>query len=138
MTAKTSGKPQQGAPKYHRLTARDRSIIWEQKRKRKSISEIARWLGVSKSTVSRELRRNVSRKGYRHQYADALAKGRAAAKVAKRRKFTEEMWRWAMERLALGWSFATIAGRAKRDGVPMGGTYFPSRLNSKCRESTTS
>ena len=119
MTAKTSGKPQRGAPKYHRLTARDRSIIWKQRKAGKSISEIARWLGVAKSTVSRELRRNVSHRGYRHQYADALAKGRAAAKVSKRRKFTEAIWRWAMERLALGWSFAIIVGRAGFEGVPM-------------------
>ena len=39
--------------------------------------------------------------------------------MAKRRKFTEEMWQWAVARLALGWSFAAIVGRARREGVLM-------------------
>ena len=120
MNAKTSGRPQTGAPKYHRLTAGDRTTILIGKLEGKSAGEIARELGVARSTVTRELKRNACGWGtYRDEYAQRAAAKRAAAKAAKRRKFSEAMWRWAMERLALGWSFATIVGRAKRDGVPM-------------------
>ena len=119
MAAKTSGQPKTGAPKYHRLTAEKRSIIWALKREGKSKGKIAEVLGVHKSTISREMARNVSNKGYRHQYAQALADGRAAAKASKRRKFTEAMWQWTKERLALGWSFPCIVGRAGLEGVPM-------------------
>lgn len=119
MAAKTSGKPKTGAPKYHRLTVEKRSIIWALKREGKSKRKIAGALGVHRSTVYREMARNASRNGYRHQYAQALADGRAAAKAAKRRKFTEATWRWAMARLALGWSFPCIVGRAGLEGVPM-------------------
>lgn len=119
MAAKKPRKPKTGAPKYHRLTAEKRSIIWALKREGKSPARIARTLGVARSTVTRELDRNTSRNGYRWQHAQALADGRARAKVRKRRKFTEEMWAWAMARLALGWSFPAIAGRARLEGVPM-------------------
>ncbi|MBO7655274.1 MAG: IS30 family transposase [Kiritimatiellae bacterium] len=119
MTAKTSGKPQRGAPKYHRLTLQDRTIIWVLRREGISLSGIARRLEVARSTVTREVRRNTSHRGYRYLYADALARQRIAAKAARRRKFTEAMWRWAMERLAQGWSFAAICGRAEKEGVPM-------------------
>lgn len=83
MTARTSGKPQREAPTYHRLTKEMRSILWALKREGFSQTRIARRLGVSKSTVSRELLRNANHRGYRYQYADALAKARAAAKAAK-------------------------------------------------------
>ncbi|MBP5786502.1 MAG: IS30 family transposase [Kiritimatiellae bacterium] len=120
MTAKTSGRPQTGAPKYHRLTAGDRTTILIGKLEGKSAREIARELGVAPSTVARELQRNACGWGtYRNEYAQRVTARRAAAKAAKRRKFTEEMWRWAMERLALGWSFAAIVGRARLEGVPM-------------------
>ena len=119
MTAKTSGTPQRGAPKYHRLTIGNRSIIWALRREGFSLSHIARQLGVARSTVTREVRRNTSHRGYRYQYADALARKRIAEKAARRRKFTEAMWGWAVARLTLGWSFAAISGRAKKEGVPM-------------------
>ena len=51
MAAKTSGRPKTGAPKYHRLTVGNRSIIWALKREGKSQGHIARTLGVHKSTV---------------------------------------------------------------------------------------
>jgi len=119
MAAEKSGKPQTRAPQYHHLTLEQRTILWTLKREGKSKTYIAQQIHVHKSTVTREMRRNISNRGYRHLHAQALADGRAAAKAAKRRKFTEAMWAWAMERLARGWSFPSICGRAKREGVPM-------------------
>ena len=43
---------------FKQLTARDRVLISKLKEKKLSLSEIARRIGKSKSTVSRELRRN--------------------------------------------------------------------------------
>ena len=119
MPAETPEPPRPGAPRYHRLTAADRTTLHALKRDGRRPAYIARALGVARSTVTRELRRNTGGNGYRDGQAEAFAQARAKAKAAKRRKFTEGMWRWAMERLAWGWSFPAIAGRAKLEGVPM-------------------
>ena len=50
---------------------------------KKSISEIARITGCHKSTVSREVRRNRSERGYRPKQANRLAKKRKAMTSAK-------------------------------------------------------
>ncbi|GAC1458282.1 MAG: IS30 family transposase [Gemmatimonadaceae bacterium] len=49
-----------GARGFKQLTARDRALISKLKEQKLGISEIARRIGKSKSTVSRELRRNQS------------------------------------------------------------------------------
>lgn len=117
-TEKRRGSPL-GKPKYNRLTSEKRAILGTLISKGYSQAEIARDLGVHKSSISRELKRNTSKRGYKPKKADKKARYRAAFKVAQKRKLTEEMWRYAMEMLAKGWSFAMISGRAKRDGLPM-------------------
>ena len=62
MAAKTSRKPKRKAPKYHRLTREQRIIIETLRKEGYSIRPIAVRLGVSPATVSRELRRNRSKK----------------------------------------------------------------------------
>lgn len=119
MNTKTSKRNPPGSPAYHRLTGENRIIIRALLKEGHSQAEIARHLGVSRSTISHELRRNKSKKGYRAKMAQSMADRRAKVKAGKHRKFTEAMWKWAMERLAKGWTFAQIAGRAKRDGVEM-------------------
>ena len=119
MAAKTSRKPKRKAPKYHRLTREQRIIIETLRKEGYSIRPIAVRLGVSPATVSRKLRRNRSKKGYRNRKADAMARHRARQKAGKRRKLTEQMWSYAMEKVRLGWSFAMACGRAGRDGVEM-------------------
>ena len=76
-------------------------------------------VGCSPATIGRELKRNLSKKGYRHKKAQGKADHRAAVKAAKRRRFTEGMWELAKDRLAKGWTFEQIYGRCRRDGVPM-------------------
>ena len=114
MAAKTSRKPKRKAPKYHRLTREQRIIIETLRKEGYSIRPIAVRLGVSPATVSRKLRRNRSKKGYRNRKADAMARHRARQKAGKRRKLTEQMWSYAMEKVRLGWSFAMACGRAGR------------------------
>ena len=60
------------------------------------------------------------KKGYRHKKAQGMARSRVAAKAAKRRKFTPEMWDYAITHLRDdGWTFEQSCGRARRDGIPM-------------------
>ena len=50
---------------YQHLSIEERESIWENRIKGKNIREIAKHLGRSPSTVSRELKRNQSPQGYR-------------------------------------------------------------------------
>ena len=60
------------------------------------------------------------KKGYRHRKANGQARSRVAAKAAKRRKSTPEMWDYAITHLRDdGWTFEQSCGRARRDGIPM-------------------
>ena len=119
MDTKKSKRVPPGTPGYHRLTSEKRIIIWTLRKERKSQEEIAEAVGCNRSTICRELKRNKSKKGYRYKKAQGKADHRAAVKAAKRRKFTNKMWRYAKEKLELGWTPEQIAGRARRDGIPM-------------------
>ena len=73
----------------HRVTKEERRLIYFMRQEGDGIRMIARRLGRSASTVSRELRRNRGKRGYRYQQADARAQARAKRVVARR--FTPEM-----------------------------------------------
>ena len=120
MDMKTSKRIPPGTPKYHRLTSENRIIIWTLKKEGKSETYIAARIGCSVSTISRELDRNKGKKGCRHKKAQGMAQHRIAVKAAKRRKFTPEMWDYAITHLRDdGWTFEQSCGRARRDGIPM-------------------
>ena len=62
---------------YHQLTARERYLILSHKSNGHSLREIGEMLNRSASTISRELRRNVSGDGrYRPDKADSYARAR--------------------------------------------------------------
>ena len=71
-------------------------------------SEIARAIGVNKSTISRELVRNRGQRGYRPGQADELAKERCLKKV--RRPISEQTWLLVESKLRLDWSPEQISG----------------------------
>ena len=71
-------------------------------------TEIARALGVNKSTISRELVRNRGQRGYRPGQADELAKERCLKKV--RRHISEQTWLLVESKLRLDWSPEQISG----------------------------
>ena len=50
---------------YQHLSIEERESLWENQIKGKKIREIAKQLGRSPSTISRELKRNQSAQGYR-------------------------------------------------------------------------
>lgn len=61
------------ARSYKHLTYEQRCQIYALKGRGDSVTEIARALGVSHSTISRELKRNSGRRGYRYKQAQEKA-----------------------------------------------------------------
>ena len=105
-------------PRYHRLTLEHRIIIRALMEEKICPAQIARRIGCSRSTISREIRRNISEKGYRPKNAQGKADARVMAKAAARRKMTESIWTDAASKISAGWTFEQISGRAKRDEKP--------------------
>jgi len=104
---------------YTQLVQKERDRIFLLKRKGMSASDIAKQLGRNKSTVGRELRRNIHRKI--HQYLPDTAQrkadkrkeqGRKEPYVIKQPRLKNKIIRL----LKKGWSPDLIAGRLKRKG----------------------
>lgn len=74
---------------YHQLTQAQRYQIYALKKTKHTHSEIADVIGVHKSSVSRELKRNQGQRGYRPQQAHDLALERRQKAVPK---ITAETW----------------------------------------------
>ena len=72
-------------------------------------SAIAGELGVDKSTIGRELRRNLSRRGYRAKFAEQQAIKRRSGKVKPR--ISEETWIAVEAQTKEQWSPEQIGGR---------------------------
>jgi transposase, IS30 family len=97
------------------LTSEEREVIAHMHRAGKTLAQIAERLGRSKSTISRELRRNRSRNGYWAMAAQRKAERRRSERpwVAKMQR--PEVRRYVQERLRQRWSPDQIAGRSHRD-----------------------
>lgn len=93
---------------YHQLTQEQRYQIYALKKTGHSGSEIADVIGVHKSTVSRELRRNRGGRGYRPQQAHQLAVKRRLKVVPRIRAKT---WAAVEKLLRQEWSPEQISGR---------------------------
>ena len=105
--------------KYRQLSAEERLKIETLAGEGHSGKSIARILGRSQSTISRELGRN--REGdqaYGAARAHALATGRRQAAAERPRKLGAADWERFEERLKAGWSPEQIAGREKLEGGP--------------------
>lgn len=68
---------------YHQLTEEKRLQIWAMRKEGKNQAEIAKNLGIHRSTVSRELNRNSGPYGYEPQLAQRMA--------AYRKKFHQQI-----------------------------------------------
>lgn len=104
---------------YTHITEEERYQIYELRIEGKTLGAIGEALGRDKSTISRELRRNRGKRGYRPKQAQQFAKERGVNR-ANGRRVTEEAWCYAQERLKEGWSPEQIAGRLvreKKDGI---------------------
>lgn len=99
---------------YTHLSLEDRHYIAIEKKSGSSMSFIAKKLGRSTSTIYREIKRNIGRRGYRYRQANELAKKRLKEKV-KAIKLTEEVKSYIHEHLKRDWSPEQIVGRLKKD-----------------------
>lgn len=97
---------------YRQLTQAQRYQIYALKKTKHSLTEIAEVIGVDKSTVSRELKRNRGQRGYRPQQAHALASGRKQKSVPR---ITTEVWAMVESLLRQDWSPEQISGRLKKE-----------------------
>ena len=102
--------------KYKQLTLEQRYQISALLKAGQSQVEIARIIGRHKSTLSRELKRNRSRRGYRPQFAHGRARERIEGKAKTR--ITAETWQEVEEKINQQWSPEQIAGRLALEGKP--------------------
>jgi IS30 family transposase len=79
-------------------------------------TKIAQQLGVDKSTISRELRRNLGRRGYRPKQAQEKALERRNKKV--RPNISEARWQIVDAKLLQDWSPEQITGWLKKQQLP--------------------
>ena len=102
--------------RYNHLTKEQRYTISVCLRKKMSLSAIAKLIDVSKSTVSREIKKNSNM--YRHYVAiDAQQFTKMRKKIPRRpRKLSKEDWRDIEQCLKRHWSPETIVGVRKREG----------------------
>jgi len=99
---------------YTHFTLSEREFLQENLEKGKSLREIAKILGRSPSTISREVRRNWSKKAnhYHHWHAQTNYKHRRKACHRKNNLLAnEEMFKFAWQGLLKYWSPEIIAGK---------------------------
>lgn len=97
---------------YHQLTQAQRYQIYALRKTKHSLAEIADVVDVHKSTVSRELRRNRGKRGYRPQQAHELALERKPKAVTR---ITTEVWAVVEKLLRQEWSPEQISGGLKKE-----------------------
>jgi IS30 family transposase len=97
---------------YHQLTQEQRYQIYALQKTGHARTEIAAVIGVHKSTVSREVKRNCGQRGYRPQQAQARAVQRRPKAVPR---LTAVIWTIVENLLRQDWSPEQIAGRLKQE-----------------------
>ena len=97
---------------YHQLTQEQRYQIYALQKTKHSFSEIAGVVGIHKSSVSRELKRNRGQRGYRPQQAQELAVERRRKAVPR---ITAKVWSVVERLLTQDWSPEQISGRLKKE-----------------------
>jgi len=87
---------------YTQLTQEERYQIHALMKAGHNQTEIARILGRSKSTISREVRRNKGMRGYRPKQAHRFAQERRRSKCFRR--ISDGVWDWVERLLREDWS----------------------------------
>jgi IS30 family transposase len=99
---------------YKQLSQEQRYQIEILKKAGKNQKEIAELVGVSNSTVCRELKRNQGKRGYRPKQAQIKANKRRK-QAAKAIKMTEDVIRTIEEKIRLDWSPEQVSGWLKNN-----------------------
>jgi IS30 family transposase len=97
----------------HHLTLEEREVISQMRHAGQQQAQIARQLGRSPSTISRELSRNGSCHRYRAVAAQRMADERRGPRPQKLQQ--PEVRRYVVQRLRKRWTPDEIAGRSERD-----------------------
>jgi IS30 family transposase len=104
---------------YKHLTEEERYQIDDLRREGFNQKQIAKKIGRSPSTLSRELRRNEGERGWRPRQAQIKSVERLVARGSNNaRKISEAAWQYAEKHLTEDqWSPEQIVGRAKLDDL---------------------
>lgn len=104
---------------YKQLSLEERKEVYVMKKEGKGVREIARKIGRSGSTITRELQRNMvdERIGYLPDEAHSLASERKAKHGLKLNRYPG-LKNMVIEQLKEGWSPEVIAGRKKQQASP--------------------
>ncbi len=136
-------------PKYRRLRETDRGVIYRMKKAGNTQSEIAKALGFSQGTVSKELKRNTGKRGYREKQSQKLAEERLKLKPTRspvivgdleqevtrrlRLKHSPEQVSIGLKRLNKNVSHETIYSFVAADRQGGGDLFLELRINGKRR-----
>lgn len=131
--------------KYHRLHGEQRALIYGLNKAGMTQKTIAKEVGCSQSTISKELRRNKGLKGYRFQQAQRLADTRQVAKAKRAKVITGDIEKEVLCRLGLKHSpeqvslalqtvsHETVYKYIYEDKAQGGTLYLDLRINCKRR-----
>ena len=98
---------------YHHLTRDQRCQLYTLKKRGDSVSVIADELGVHRSTIYREQKRNTGKRGYRFKQAHEKALQRRHIASSQKQKMTNATISIIKEKLGLQWSPVQISGWIK-------------------------
>jgi IS30 family transposase len=101
---------------YTQLAQGQRYQIYALLKHGQTQTEIANFLGVDKSTISRELRRNRGRRGYRPKQAQRMAEER---RQGGQPRITPAIWQQVEEKLRQQWSPEQVSTGLNEHGVKL-------------------
>jgi IS30 family transposase len=104
--------------KITHLTYEQRYAIECMLKTKRPRKEIILAIGISESTLSREISRNSKARSYNAKYAQMLADERQKEQHVKT-KLTQDMLSYIISKIKLYWSPDQIMGTAREEGVPM-------------------
>jgi len=105
---------------YHQLTSEQRSQIFVLLQKKTARKEIARLVGISESTLCRELKRNLTKNGkYVWLKAQEMAMSRRKRTTSNSRKDGIIVWEALQHVKDDDWSPKQVAGYMRREGKPI-------------------
>ncbi len=100
---------------YHHLTFDQRAQIYVLRNQGYSLGKIAKELGVHRSTIAREIKRNKGKKGYRYKQAQDKADKRRSDASKNPKKMTEDIVAFIETKLHEKWSPEQISGWMKNN-----------------------
>ena len=100
--------------RYTHLTEHERYHIYLMNQQHCTLTEIAKTMGRSRSTISREIKRNTGGNGYRYKQAHRFAQTRHQQKP-KHIKLNDELKLHIQQKIALYWSPEQISGRLRME-----------------------